>query len=132
MGCGIFSQVPKAVEDVGRHTNSRKLTRFCSNSSNGKWYDTDVSDCFAEVAVRPFEDVHDVEVFYSENVENEKNDMGDFNQEYFYPAARKKSDESPSKFSRPPQQNPSKSKDKKKKMKAVAVVPSKRSDRMLI
>ena len=51
----------------------------------------DVSDCFAEVAVRPFEDVHDVEVFYSENVENEKNDMGDFNHEYFYPAARKKS-----------------------------------------
>ena len=83
MGCGIFSQVPKAVEDVGRHTNSRKLIRFCSNSSNGKWYDMDVSDCFAEVAVRPFEDVHDVEVFYSENVENEKKRYGWFQPRVF-------------------------------------------------
>ena len=65
----------------------------------------DVSDCFAEVAVRPFEDVHDVEVFYSENVENEKNDMGDSTKSIFI-RQPVKSDESPSKFSRPPQQNP--------------------------
>ena len=85
-------------------------------------------DCSAEVDFPPFEDVHDVEGFYSEHGENDEDDMDDFNQEYLYPTACQKSDESSSKFPHRPQQQPypSKSKDKKKKKKAVAFVPSKR------